>query len=55
MSAKIALWVTVAAVITMFVGLTVKMSRAIDAGVNQPRRGGAVWVANTVRGAMGEE
>jgi hypothetical protein len=55
MSAKILLWVTVAAVITMFVGLTVKISRAIDAGLNRPGRGGSVWVANTVRGAVGED
>ena len=55
MSAKIALWLTVVAVITMFVALTVKISRAIDAGLNQQGRGGSVWVANTVRGAVGED
>ena len=55
MSAKIALWLIVVAVITVFVGLTVKISRAIDAGLDQKSRNSSVWVANTVRGAMGEE
>jgi hypothetical protein len=55
MSARIALWLTVVAVMTMFVGLTVKISRAIDAGLKQQGRGASVWVANTVRGAVGED
>jgi hypothetical protein len=55
MSAKIALWMTVVAVITLFVGLTVKIGRAIDADLNQQSRGASVWMANTVRGAVGED
>ena len=55
MSGKIALLLTVVAVITIFVALTVKISRAIDAGLNHQGRGGEAWVANTVRGAVGDD
>jgi|GEM_PF-2570574 hypothetical protein len=55
MSAKIALWITVLSVIAIFVALTVKIGRAIDAGLKQQNHGESVWVANTVRGAVGED
>jgi len=54
MGAKIVLWLTVIAVMTAFVALTVKITRAVDAGLQQSRRSDT-WVANTVRGAVGDD
>ena len=54
MSANIALWITVLSVITLFVALTVKITRAVDAKLSQQNRG-TEWMADTVRGAVGED
>lgn len=55
MGAKILLWMTILSVITVFVALTVKITRAVDAGLQQQTRPGGAWVANTVRGAVGDD
>jgi hypothetical protein len=49
------LWVTVLAVITAFVALTVKVTRAVDAGLQQQTSARGTWVANTVRDASADE
>ncbi|HTM08463.1 MAG TPA: hypothetical protein VL754_08750 [Verrucomicrobiae bacterium] len=54
MSAKIALWITVLSVITLFVALTVRVTRAVDAQLSREIRGTG-WVAETVRGIVGED
>jgi hypothetical protein len=46
---------TVVAVITAFVALTVKITRAVDAGLQQQTSARGAWVANTVRDVSGDE
>jgi hypothetical protein len=54
MSAKIALWITVLSVITLFVTLTVRVTRALDSKLSRESRGTG-WMAETVRGVVGED